>query len=94
MDHRAARAAVWRSAAWRWASAGPAALRAVWRTGLVPRGATDAAGPPRAELCPPGLDGASGALPPKPAASFRTVCLVGSNVGASSAGRMPSRGGC
>ena len=92
LDRRAARAS-----AWRWASVRPAALRSVWRTGLVLRGATAAARPTEAALWPPALDGGSGALPPKPAASCLTVCwlcwfLVGSRVGASSGGRMPPRG--
>ena len=90
LERRAARAS-----AWRCASPGPAALKPVWRTGLVPRGATVPAGPAEAEPWPPGLGGDSGVPPPKPAASCLTLCwfLLGSKVGASSGGAMPSRCG-
>ena len=82
-----------RTSACRWASARPAALKAVWRTGLVLRCATVSARLAEAEPRPPGGD--SGALAPKLAASCLTVevlCwfLVGSRVGASVGGRMPS----
>ena len=84
-----------RTSACRWASAGPAALSAVWRTGLVPRCATGSARPPGAEPRPPWAGGGIGALATKLAASCLTVevlCwfLVGSRVGASVGGRMPS----
>ena len=84
-----------RTSACRWASAGPAALSAVWRTGLVPRCATGSARPPGAEPRPPWVGGGIGALATKLAASCLTVevlCwfLVGSRVGASVGGRMPS----
>ena len=87
------------TSAWRWASTGPAACSPVLRTGLVSRCATVSPQPPAAELGPPGLDGASGVVPPKVAASCLTLCLlcwflVGSRVGASTGWRMPSRGGC
>ena len=42
-----------RTSAWRCASVGPAALRPVWRTGLVPRCATVSAKPGEVEPRPP-----------------------------------------
>ena len=42
-----------RTSAWRCASVGPAALRAVFRTGLVSRCATGSAEPGEVELRPP-----------------------------------------
>ena len=84
-----------RTSAWRWASAWPAAFNAVWRTGLVLRCATVSARLAGAEPRPPWEVGASGAPAPRLAASCLTLevlCwfLVGSRVGASLGGRMPS----
>ena len=84
-----------RTSACRCASAGPAALSAVWRTGLVLRCATVSARLTEAEPRPPWVGGGSDAPAPKLAASCLTVyvlCwfLVGSRVGASSGGRIPS----
>ena len=84
-----------RTSAWRCASKGPAALKPVWRTGLVLRCATVSARLAAAGPRPPWVGGDSGAPAPKLAASCLTVevlCwfLVGSRVGASVGGRMPA----
>ena len=84
-----------RSAAWRFASSGPAAVRLALRTGLTPRGAASAAAAAVAAPGPPWLCGDSGDPPSKPAARSLTecLCLKGSKVGASSGGRMRPRCG-
>ena len=84
-----------RSAAWRCASAGPAAVRLALRTGLTPRGAAADAAAAVAAAGPPWLCGDRGNPPAKPAARSLTecLCLWGSKVGASSGGRMRPRCG-
>ena len=84
-----------RASACRCASAGPAALSAVWRTGLVLRCATGAVEPGEVTPRPPWMGGDRGVPAAYVAASCWTLevvcwCLVGSKVGGASKGRMPS----
>ena len=79
-----------RSIAWRCASSGPAAVKSGCRTGLTLRGAAAGTAAAVAAAAPVWLLGDRGAPPVKLAARALTECwfLWGSNVGASSNGRM------